>query len=63
MSDMPETRYAKSADGHIAYQVIGDAPLDLVLALGFSTHVEVLWELPAYARFIERLTSFARDLG
>ncbi len=60
MASMPHTRYAKNGDVHIAYQVIGTAPLDLVLALGFATHVEVLWELPAYARFIERLTSFAR---
>ena len=56
----PVTRYAKNGDVHIAYQVIGKGPLDLVLALGFATHVEVLWELPAYGRFIERLTSFAR---
>src|SRR5262245_7065378 len=60
MASMPDTRYAKNGDVHIAYQVIGTAPRDLVLALGFATHVEVLWELPAYARFIERLTSFAR---
>lgn len=50
----PETRYAQSGDVHIAYQVIGEGPIDLVLANGLSTHVEVMWELP------ERLTSFAR---
>jgi pimeloyl-ACP methyl ester carboxylesterase len=55
-----ETRYAKSGDVNIAYQVIGEAPIDLILALGLSTHIEVVLELPAYAHFIERLTSFAR---
>jgi class 3 adenylate cyclase len=56
----PETRYAKSGDVNIAYQVIGEGPIDLILALGLSTHIEVVLELPAYAHFIERLTSFAR---
>jgi pimeloyl-ACP methyl ester carboxylesterase len=56
----PETRYARSGDVNIAYQVIGGGPRDLILALGFAAHVEVLWELPAYAHFVERLTSFAR---
>ncbi len=56
----PETRYARSGDVNIAYQVIGEGRLDLILALGFATHVEVLWELPAYAHFVERLISFAR---
>ena len=57
---MPVTQYARNGDVNIAYQVVGDGPLDLVLALGFATHIEVLWELPAYPRFIERLASFAR---
>ena len=56
----PPTRYAKSGDASIAYQVVGDAPLDLVLVLGFATHVELQWESPAFARFFERLSSFAR---
>jgi class 3 adenylate cyclase/alpha-beta hydrolase superfamily lysophospholipase len=57
---IPQTRFARSGDVNIAYQVIGEGSLDLVLVLGFATHIEVLWELPAYARIIERLTSFAR---
>jgi pimeloyl-ACP methyl ester carboxylesterase len=56
----PPTRYAKSSDASIAYQVVGDAPLDLVLVLGFATHIELQWESPALARFFERLSSFAR---
>jgi pimeloyl-ACP methyl ester carboxylesterase len=56
----PPTRYAKSGDTSIAYQVVGDAPPDLVLILGFATHIELQWEAPAFARFFERISSFAR---
>ena len=56
----PPTQYAKSGDASIAYQVVGDGPLDLVLVLGFATHLELQWESPAFARFFERLSSFSR---
>jgi pimeloyl-ACP methyl ester carboxylesterase len=56
----PPTRYAQSGETSIAYQVVGDGPIDLVLVLGFATHVELQWELPAFARFFERLGSFSR---
>jgi class 3 adenylate cyclase len=56
----PETRYARSGDLHIAYQTIGNGPLDLVVVPGFISHVEWLWEEPACARFLSRLASFAR---
>jgi pimeloyl-ACP methyl ester carboxylesterase len=56
----PTTRYARSGDYSIAYQVVGDAPLDLVLVPGFVSHVEYAWEDPDFARFLERLTSFSR---
>jgi pimeloyl-ACP methyl ester carboxylesterase len=55
-----ETRYAKSGDVHIAYQVVGDGPIDLVLVPGLFTHVEHRWEEPSFARFLERLASFSR---
>jgi pimeloyl-ACP methyl ester carboxylesterase len=57
---MPKTRYAKSGDLSIAYQVAGDGPIDLVLAAGWITNVELGWEHPRVARFYERLSSFAR---
>ena len=58
---VPETRYAESSDGvHIAYQVLGDSALDLVLAPGFVSHVEHSWDDPALARFLRRLASFSR---
>jgi pimeloyl-ACP methyl ester carboxylesterase len=56
----PETRYARSGDVHIAYQVVGDGPFDLVFVPGFVTHVELAWKLPSFAPFLEQLASFSR---
>ena len=57
----PETRYAKTADGvHVAYQVVGDGPVDMVFVMGWVTNVEAMWEDPGFARFLERLASFSR---
>jgi class 3 adenylate cyclase len=57
----PETRYAKTADGvHIAYQVVGEAPLDLVFVMGWTSNIEAMWEEPNLARFLSRLASFGR---
>ena len=56
----PETRYAKSGDVHIAYQVVGDGPVDLVFIPGWITHVELAWEDPLEAAFRRRLASFSR---
>ena len=55
----PKTEYAKSEDVHVAYQVLGDGPLQLVFAPGFVSHVEHFWEDPALARFLRRLASFS----
>jgi pimeloyl-ACP methyl ester carboxylesterase len=59
-STIPETKYAKSGDVHIAYQVVGDGPIDLVFMPTFASHVEFIWEEPAHARFLQRLASFSR---
>lgn len=56
----PETKYAKRGDAHIAYQVVGDGPMDLVLVHGWISHVEYQWQEPSQARFLERLASFSR---
>jgi class 3 adenylate cyclase len=56
----PPTHYADSDGVSIAYQVHGDGELDLVFVPGFVSHVELLWESPAVARFLRRLASFAR---
>ena len=55
-----EVRYAKSGDISIAYQVTGDGPFDLVLISGFISHLEIDWQEPRHARFLDRLSSFAR---
>ena len=56
----PETRYARSGDVHIAYQVIGEGPVDLVFVPGWITHVELSWEDPLEASFRRRLAAFSR---
>lgn len=56
----PETMYARSGDVNIAYQVIGDAPLDLVFVMGWVSHLEYFWREPNFARFLNRLASFSR---
>src|SRR5256885_4031145 len=53
-------RYARNGDVNIAYQVVGDGPLDLVLVLGWVSHLAYVWELPAMAGFLKRLASFTR---
>ena len=57
---MTEVAFARSGDVHIAYRVIGDGPIDLVYVEGAYTHLDVLWELPAYRRYCERLAEFTR---
>jgi class 3 adenylate cyclase/alpha-beta hydrolase superfamily lysophospholipase len=54
------TRYAKSGDAHVAYQVFGNGPIDLVFVPGFVSHIENYWEHPDLARWLLRLGSFAR---
>jgi len=56
----PQTRYARSGDVSIAYQVVGDGPFDLVYIPGFFTHVERAWSLESFAPALHRAASFAR---
>ena len=60
MPSAPETRYAKSGDVSIAYQIVGDGPIDLVLVPGFVSHLDVDWDDVAHAHFLRRLASFSR---
>ena len=57
---VPVTRYAKSGNVHIAYQVFGSGPTDLVFVPGFISHIENYWEHPDLARWLLRLAAFAR---
>src|SRR5205814_3794753 len=59
--EMPaKTQYTRSGDVNIAYQVVGEGPLDLVYVPGWVSNVELMWEEPAMARFLGRLASFSR---
>jgi pimeloyl-ACP methyl ester carboxylesterase len=59
--DLPRTRYAVADDGvRVAYQVIGQGPLDLVCVPSAGSHIEVFWEEPSVARYLRRLASFSR---
>lgn len=60
MNKLPETRYARSGDLHIAYQVMGGGPVDVVLVPGFVSHLDMQLQEPRSARFFERLSSFCR---
>jgi class 3 adenylate cyclase len=56
----PPVQYATNGDVHIAYQVLGEGPLDLVFVAGAITNLDVLWEMRDYRRACERLASFSR---
>ncbi len=58
---MPQTQYARKGDAHIAYQIVGEGnTLDIVLVSTWFSHVEARWDLPGYAHYLRRLSSFSR---
>jgi pimeloyl-ACP methyl ester carboxylesterase/class 3 adenylate cyclase len=56
----PQTHYAKSGEVNIAYQVVGDGPIDIVFVPGFISHLDLQWADPRIARFLDKLASFSR---
>ena len=60
MPEVGATKYATSGDLSVAYQVIGDGPLDLIYVPGIVSHVEFFHQLPGYSEFLDGLASFAR---
>jgi len=58
--NIPETQYTKIGKSFIGYQVVGDGPIDLVYVTGMTGNIDVQWEFPPLARFLERLSSFSR---
>jgi len=56
----PETQYAQSGGVHFAYRVVGTGAIDIVLALGFVSHLDVFWDHPPFLRLVDRLASFSR---
>jgi class 3 adenylate cyclase/pimeloyl-ACP methyl ester carboxylesterase len=55
-----ETQYAKKGDAHIAYQIVGEGPIDIVLVSTWFSHVEARWDLPGYVHYLQRLSAFSR---
>ena len=63
MTDVPETRWARTVDGAcIAYQDLGSGPVTLLVVHGWVSHLEVYWEQPRYVRFLQRLSRNLRVL-
>ncbi len=60
MFDPPQTHYAKGPEGDVAYQVVGDGPMDLVMVPGWFSHIDMQWDDPQRRAFIGELASFAR---
>ncbi len=60
MFDPPPTHYAKGPEGEIAYQVVGDGPMDLVVVPGWISHIDLQWDNPLWRTYIGELASFAR---
>ena len=60
ITDRPDTRYAWNGDVSLAYQVVGEGPVDLLYIPGVLSNVEMMWESARYARFLRRLSSFSR---
>src|SRR5262245_43950768 len=58
----PDTLYASSEDGRVAYQVVGSGELDLVFVPWWVSNLDVMWEEPSLARFLRRLATFSRLL-
>jgi len=56
----PETKYVLSGDVNIAYQVVGEGPIDIVFVMGWVSHLEYFWEEPHFTAFLNRLASFSR---
>src|SRR5436305_4316043 len=56
----PETKYARSGAVHIAFQAVGDGPIDLLWVPTWIWHVEHVWEDPTAARMLRRMSSFSR---
>jgi len=58
--ETPRTRYARSGDVNIAYQVIGDGPVDIVFVMSWVSHLEMFWSEPSFARFLRRIAGLGR---
>ena len=58
--EAPETQYVAVGDADVAYQVLGDGPIDLLYCWGLGSQVELAWDIPMTADFLTRLAAFSR---
>ena len=56
----PTTHYVRGPEGHVAYQVLGEGPRDIVFVPDHPNNIEIMWEEPSLARFLERLATMGR---
>jgi len=56
----PQTQFAQSGDVNIAYQVVGEGPIDLVFVMGWVSNIDEFWTEPSFASFLQRLSKFTR---
>src|SRR5437879_1530172 len=63
MSDIPETKFARIGGDRIAYQVMGEAPIDLLYSVGWFNSLDAFWQYPDIAHFLRRLAGFSRLIG
>jgi class 3 adenylate cyclase len=61
--NLPDTNYTKVGDSYVAYQVVGDGPVDLLFMSGLASHVDMRWEYPPWRHNFERLSSFSRFIA
>ena len=62
VAEVPETRFAETSGGYIAYQVVGDGPVDILVAHTAAFPIDLMWEEPSLVRFLDRLSSFSRHV-
>jgi len=60
MTEAPTTRFVRNGDVLLAYQVVGNGPIDLLLIDTWAHHVDLVWDVPEFARLLRRLSSFSR---
>jgi class 3 adenylate cyclase len=60
MREAPQTRFVRNGDVHLAYQIVGNGPIDLLFIDTWAHHVDLVWDIPDFARLLRRLSSFAR---
>jgi hypothetical protein len=60
MAEAPQTRFARNGDIHLAYQIVGTGPIDLLFVDTWVHHVDLVWDVPDFDRLLRRLSSFTR---